>query len=200
MQEAYCMPCSKSLAGGGGVGGVPTLTGRYLLWPGGYLPWLGVPTLAMGLLPWLGVLTLARGYLSWPGGTYLGQGKGTYLGLGVPTLAGGYPPWPGGTHLGRGTDLSQGGYPTLVWGTHLGQDGVPPSRDGILPRCGQTENITSHRTTYAGSNNHNMITRSVYAAKARGRNSRMLTPTHKGQCRVCFMGILFFWRRAVPKV
>ena len=46
MQKAYCPHCSKSW-------GVPTLARGYLHWPGGtyfggYLPWLGVPTLARG--------------------------------------------------------------------------------------------------------------------------------------------------------
>ena len=63
MQEAYRLPYSKSLGGGGGnppwLGGVPTLAG-------GYPPW-GVPTLAWG--------------------TYLGQG--VHLGQAVPTLVGG---------------------------------------------------------------------------------------------------------------
>ena len=63
---------------------------------GGYLPWLGIPTLAGGTylgldgyLPWLG------GYLPWPGVPTLAGG--------VPTLAGGYLPWLGGTYLGQVT-------------------------------------------------------------------------------------------------
>ena len=51
--------------------------GTLLGW--GYLPLLGVPTLARGLP------TFVRGYLPWLGSTYLGQG--------VPILA------PGGTYL-----------------------------------------------------------------------------------------------------
>ena len=85
-QEAYHPPCSKSWW-------VPTLAG------GGYLPWLGVLTLARGYPPWWGVPTMARGVP-------------TLAEEGVPTLARGYLPWPGGTYLTHG-------------GTYLGWDRVP---------------------------------------------------------------------------
>ena len=58
-QEAYRPPCSKSLWGGGGV---PTLAGVYLPWPGGYLPWVG------------GTLAGGGGYPPWLGGIHLGRG------------------------------------------------------------------------------------------------------------------------------
>ena len=57
---------------------VASLWGGCLPFPGGYLPWWW----GGGYLPWLGVPTLAWGYLPWPGGTYLGWGSGTYLGGG----------------------------------------------------------------------------------------------------------------------
>ena len=63
---------ARRVASLGGGGGTPT-------WPRGYLPQLGVPTLA--------------------GVTYLSWGRGTYLGQGAHTLAGGYL-HQGGTHLG----------------------------------------------------------------------------------------------------
>ena len=70
MQEACCLPCSKSLVKG------------YLPWAGGYPPWPeGVPTLAGGTHLGWGVPTLAGGTLPWPDG---------YL----PWL--GYRPWPVG--------------------------------------------------------------------------------------------------------
>ena len=156
-----------------------TYLGRgYLPWPGGYPPWPGGTYLGQGYPPWLrgthlgrgGVPTLAGGYLPWPGGTYLGQG-GTHLGQGVPTLARGYPPWLGVPTLVRGIYLGWGGVPTLAggylpWpGGYLPwSGGYPPwSGGGYLPphpemgyppppHCGQTENITSRRTTYAGGN------------------------------------------------
>ena len=84
--------------------------------------WGGVPTLGWGRVP-----TLA-------GGTYLGWG-GTYLGWGVPTLA------SRGTYLGLG-----GGVFTLV------RMGIPTLAEMGYPPCGQIENITSRRTTYAGGN------------------------------------------------
>ena len=151
MQEAYHLACSKSFAGGG------------------YLPWLGVPTLARGYLPWLrgtylgqGVPTLAREYLPWPGGTYPGWGYlpwpggtyldlpwpgeylpwlgGTYLGWRVPTLAGGYPPWPGGTYLG------QGGYPPQVWtDRHLWKQYLP-----VVLRTRAVKIIMRHISTKTG--------------------------------------------------
>ena len=96
--------------------------GTYFRQGGGYLPWMGggVPTLDGGTPPPV---------LTWPGGGVptLDGGRGTYLGWGYPSpcpdLARGR-----GTYLGwgRGTYLAQGRYP------------LSP------PRCGQTENITSH--------------------------------------------------------
>ena len=81
--------------------GVPTLAGGYPTLAGGYLPCGGggVPTLARGIylgweyLPWL------VGTPPWLGGIYLVGGGGTYLGWGVPTLARmGYAPPP---HVNR---------------------------------------------------------------------------------------------------
>ena len=73
---------------------------------------------------------------------------GIYLGWGVPTLARGYLPWLGGTYLGRGSYLPWQGVPTLArGGTYLGRRDTYLGWDGVPPRCWQTENITSRRTT-----------------------------------------------------
>ena len=99
---------------------------------------LGVP--APPILTWLGegVPTLARGIPTLAGGTYLGWGIPTLV-RGVPTLARGIPTLAGGTYLGWGYLPWPGGY--LPWGTpHVNRQ----------TRC---ENITSHRTTYAGGKN-----------------------------------------------
>ena len=103
-----------------------------------------------GYLPWLGVSTLAWGYLPWLGGTYLGQGDTylrqghTYLGWGVPMLVGvgaylgpgGYLPWLGGAYVG------QGGYlpwteevPTLPGVTYVGPGGYLPWPGSIGSTC-----------------------------------------------------------------
>ena len=105
-QQPYRPPCSKSLAGGGGV---PTSIGD----------------------------------------TYLGQGRGTYLGQG------GYLPWPRwGTYLGWRYLPWLGGVPTLTRGTYIGQVGVP-TLGRVPPRCEQTEaceNSTFPHPLDAGGN------------------------------------------------
>ena len=71
------------------------------------------------------------------GGTYLGRGRGTYLGQE------GYLLWPGVPTLARGVPTFARGVSTLAG------MGYPPP-----PQCGQTpvKTVPSRRTTYTGGN------------------------------------------------
>ena len=92
---------------------------------GRYLPWMGkggVPTSDRGRE----YLTLIGG-----GGTYLGQGRGTCLGV-PPILT-----WLGGTYLGRGRGTYLGVAPLL-----------PPGVDRQTP----VKTVASRRTTCGGGN------------------------------------------------
>ena len=108
------------------------------------LPWpMGVPTLADGggYLTWMGIPTLEGGYLPQPGGTYPGYG--------VPTLDRRYLPQLGGTHL-DGVPPGQdwmGEPPTLE--DRMGITPPPPGRDsrGVLDTQWAVCLLHSHKRT-----------------------------------------------------